>query len=899
MLSPRFQSPEKRQAGSLFHVCAPSSPDSRSQISNLKSQISDLRLQRLRCYGPFLPPPLPLRRLLVAATLILLVLSVDVSAFADEYWRTDDARRVARGLRERNLFGLVDRFCSRELAREGIAAAEQADLVIEQTLARTAKAMAAGSSGGEAWDAALEPGRELLVTGPEHPRKLLIEFQLALVGAARGRFTARELRLGVLPEAARPEAIERLENCRRELESLLRAIGEALPAALRRTTPGDQLSADELQTLTATVNYQIAVCLAASAGLQPDADRLNQIDAVQVVLERLEQVRRQTGINSELNVACELLRAEVLGGAGDPAAARKVLASLDRDTVRGINQQRYWQLKLELSERLSSPELSELTSQIERGEANLPETEMAVLESLSRAAMTGQGSAEQLEVLRAWAARIQQRFGDGWGRLASRTLLKAAGSATVEALAGSDGGLALDFAIRTAELALAEGQKEEAISGFCAAAELARENPDAGAENAANGLRLAAKAGELLAEAGRPAEAAVELRVAALHFRAERLAPQVHLRACWYLRTAPVESATQEAVIELLDEQLATWPGSEVAGQALAWRAASKVDAGDARAALNDFFAIKASDPHFAQACDQASRFIGPLVSAAVGAERESLVRTICERMNTPVDLADEAARNKAVAGQWLIRTAAIRAWLKASAERPAWIPEALAPVLQTGNQLAREQFCSSLAVLAAAVVRPDGDVALLRQAMDAAGESAASPNWICEWLSLVNWSEESPPRATLELCATHSRGLDPGAQKTGTVEITPLLVAARIEQALGNHDRAAGLLRRLASDWPDRADLQLALARALAGSNSDRVEALELWRAISTRLKPQSENWFEARYEVARLTLEDGDAAGARKLLEYLKTVPPGWSQSSWAERLESLLERCRAASD
>lgn len=823
--------------------------------------------------------------------------TVGGSVSADEYWRTDDARRVARGLRERNLFGLADRFCSRELEREGLAVAAQADLVIEQTLARTAKAMAAGSAEGEAWEAALAPGRELLAVSPAHPRKLLIEFQMALVGAARGRFMARELRLGVLPETARTEAIERLENCRRDLENLLRATGDALPAALRRTTQGDQLAAEELQTLMATINYQIAVCLAASTELQPGADRLNQIDAVQIVLERLEQVRRQTGINSELNIACELLRAEVVAGAGDTAVARQVLDSLDGGMVRGINQQRYWQLKLELGERATGPELAALISLVERNPANLPETEMAVLERLGQTAMAGQGSAEQLENLRAWAARIQQRFGAGWGRLASRTLLQAAGSAPVEATTGPDGGMALELAIRAAELALAEGQNEEAISGFRAAAELARASRGGDPGVAAQGLRLAARAGELLANAGRPVEAAAELRVAALHFSAERLAAPVHLRACWYLRTAPRESVALQNVLELLDEHVATWPASAVVGQALAWRATARVEAGEPHAALEDFFAIKAGDPHFPQACEQASRFIGPLVRAASGADREGLVRAICERMEVPVELSDETARNQAATGQWLVRTEAIRAWLTSTAERPAWMVEKFSPLLHPGQSIPSGQLQSSLAVLAAMLVRPVGDAAMLRQVIDAAGADLASPAWIREWFSLVNWTDQSPSRDVLELCAAAGQKLEPAASKTAPAEIGSLLVLARIERELGHGDRAAALLRRLASDWPDREDLQLAFARGLATGEADRAEALQLWRTISTRTKAQGENWFEARHEVARLMLESGDAAGARKLLEYLKTVPPGWSRSAWAERLEALLERCRAA--
>jgi hypothetical protein len=55
--------------------------------------------------------------------------------------------------------------------------------------------------------------------------------------------------------------------------------------------------------------------------------------------------------------------------------------------------------------------------------------------------------------------------------------------------------------------------------------------------------------------------------------------------------------------------------------------------------------------------------------------------------------------------------------------------------------------------------------------------------------------------------------------------------------------------------------------------------------------LKPQTSAWFEAKSETARLLIQAGQRDEARKFLQYLKAVPPGWEQSDRREQFERLL--------
>jgi hypothetical protein len=59
--------------------------------------------------------------------------------------------------------------------------------------------------------------------------------------------------------------------------------------------------------------------------------------------------------------------------------------------------------------------------------------------------------------------------------------------------------------------------------------------------------------------------------------------------------------------------------------------------------------------------------------------------------------------------------------------------------------------------------------------------------------------------------------------------------------------------------------------------------------------VKDRSDEWYEAKYQVARLLLESGKPTEAKQLLDYLSVVPPGWSQSKWKREFDELHARCK----
>ena len=112
---------------------------------------------------------------------------------------------------------------------------------------------------------------------------------------------------------------------------------------------------------------------------------------------------------------------------------------------------------------------------------------------------------------------------------------------------------------------------------------------------------------------------------------------------------------------------------------------------------------------------------------------------------------------------------------------------------------------------------------------------------------------------------------------------------------ALDRQSESITVLKLLEKQYPRNAGVQMQLARAMSiqYGKTDPQLPLDQWRRVAARLKSHSPNWFEAKYEVARLLVESGDSASATKLLKYIQAIPPGWDQSSLKPEFEKLLRR------
>ena len=111
----------------------------------------------------------------------------------------------------------------------------------------------------------------------------------------------------------------------------------------------------------------------------------------------------------------------------------------------------------------------------------------------------------------------------------------------------------------------------------------------------------------------------------------------------------------------------------------------------------------------------------------------------------------------------------------------------------------------------------------------------------------------------------------------------------------LNRQSESIVVLKELETKFPRNAGVQMQLGRAMSAhfGATDPKKPLAKWRRIAARLKPNTPNWYEAKYEAARLLVESGDSAAAMKLLKYIQAIPPGWDKSPWKPKFEQLLRK------
>jgi thioredoxin-like negative regulator of GroEL len=111
----------------------------------------------------------------------------------------------------------------------------------------------------------------------------------------------------------------------------------------------------------------------------------------------------------------------------------------------------------------------------------------------------------------------------------------------------------------------------------------------------------------------------------------------------------------------------------------------------------------------------------------------------------------------------------------------------------------------------------------------------------------------------------------------------------------LGDTRGALSILEHLEQQLPNDAGVKIRIARLLTVQESDPARPLTKWRQLAAQLKPQSDGWYEAKYNVAVLLDKSGESEAARKMLQYMQAIPPGWENSHLRDDFDKLLRRLR----
>ena len=137
--------------------------------------------------------------------------------------------------------------------------------------------------------------------------------------------------------------------------------------------------------------------------------------------------------------------------------------------------------------------------------------------------------------------------------------------------------------------------------------------------------------------------------------------------------------------------------------------------------------------------------------------------------------------------------------------------------------------------------------------------------------------------------------------QKLGDFSALPekkrlAVIRAQAFIGLGKTTEALTLLRKLAVEYSSDGKIQLRYADLLIEQSdaAARREALKKYREITRRARPQSAQWFAAKYGDARARWLLGNTQQAPQPTRTAQVLYPDLGGHRWRERFERLLAAC-----
>jgi len=851
------------------------------------------------------------------------------------------------GLRERRLLELADWHCQRLLARDDWTDTQWVQLTIERMKNSVAQAVrAAPDQRARYWDQAEQTASEFLQQNPQNVRGLLVRLQVALTQAYRGELLQQELTAEMVApaelETHREESLQAFRQASTILSEIEREVLRLVPERSSRTLGAEELTADDLIKLNNQIRLQIAIASIGRAQLYPPQDRLNRVDALLSVLQRLQEIQGQSAPHQPLWWEVQVLQVETYRLLRQLDDAQRVLDNVQRRSAEeelvNLLPDRWIRQRILLA--LDQGNLTEVMNQLEQAEKRVdrsPELELARLLAAKEFSQRKQG-AEKTEWLNRAAQlsrSIESRFGGYWGRRAKLILigqgndgLAVAGNSDPPAYRSQPdreaAGAELDLLIGLAEQAERRERYDDALKAYERAIEQARllagNVEGGGQEFTSEEFTLGIRAAQLLEKMQQPQAAAERFTQLALESPRNPQAAAAHLRGCWnwgrwinsqsQSNPAAVGSA-RDRLIASLQQHLQTWPDSDTSSQAHFWlgnqfqsaalsqhrespseETDSAVQSDDWKQAFQHYTAVLPADAAFAQAIEQAG---------VVGrrwweqSRQPEVARQIRNRLKEIADQTQEQHHQRIMA-----TTVGTEFGILSAGDLPELYLTGIGQVLPLTDTLpVGDPWRNRLLAwrLVAATFEPDQDSLFA----DLLGQISRDLRWLAvadQGIAAVlqNYPQLETDQSRLRWESLIGKVLDSFGAELSTSE-RQFWEFRRVEMliALQRYQQGLELLEGLERLRPNDARIKLRIARLMSQLKGDQEPALVLaqWRKLAAQLQPQSDGWFEARYQTALMLEKMGQGDEARKLLQYLQAIPPGWENSRWKPEFESLLKR------
>ncbi len=806
-------------------------------------------------------------------------------------------QRFVDGLRQRNLYRLAQTFCLKQLSRSDLSDEQRAQFVIQLSRSFAEHALHSKPNDREPlWQQAGAVAERFTTDYPDSPSWSLVRMQTALVFLARGESLRRQIELASDP-GKRPQqaneylraSIEITDQLDRLLTSQLRTI--ARPSA----KPGGGLSEAELRWLQIHARFHRARASRNQGELFPLGSP-DRVAALRSAIDRFKQLAKLDDSqplawkSRVAMIACFRLM-------GNFAEAQRQLQHWTTSTpppwVRTALQTQW--LLLNLSRQNVSAAIARI-EQHEHGKWQRdPLWDDAVVQVFLAAAQSAStsGNARQAATWRNRAAgrlRYIERHGLFWVHRAEARLARSV-------LNDSHTPGELQTLARAAAGFYRSGEFNEAMKAYDRARDTAKKQG-----NQDQFFDLSFTAAAIEQQRKHVAEAAKRFRALALAVPNHSRAAEAHLMAVYN----SAQAARQEKPVVLdeyllwLDEHIRTWPHSESANQARWWQGRVYKQQGKWGAAIAVLRGISPEHEQFIPALDEMAECYDEQFAAAAakGEDVRASAQQAAQWFQQWVVGADNHWPERWSPTHLEAALIAARFMLTYTGD-PLHAEAMLRQAISQSSNASESWKVRANGLLALALAgqgRSEEAIPLLEPLIESAAVQRLELLLGLQRLDITNASSKALSSIRLKL----AQSLE-GDQHTLTVTQRRdwQLAWARALVAAGQRDKAARRYAALVDTQGDNDTARHEYAQLLARSdNRGSLEhSLTLWRGILRRADPQSERWFEAKYQLARAHFQLGDQERAAKIIRLTQVLHPELGNPKLKAQFIELLARCEQA--
>jgi hypothetical protein len=822
-------------------------------------------------------------------------------AFAGTVWAQSADRQFLDGLRARQLFGMAELTCQQQLADGGLTERQRAEWTAE--LVRTQSQYAANSapaSRAQHWLDAEKTTEQFLTGNADNPFRLLVEAQDAFSQLARGELARMESEVVDQAQTDLDPARSMIRQADRSLEQIDRQLTTLIDSSNGRPNLAS-LASHELISLQNHLRFQRARAYRNQALCYPVGSD-DRSAALSQAVEQLDHAQTQVTASDPLLWKVYLEQAICYRLLASWPQAQLVLDSLTSTAAPVAMQSRAKAERVRLDLAIGRLDLAldelEKASQLV---ARSPELDFAALETYlacwqeaARKKDDAQSRQWQQQAVSA-VTRLEREHGSYWARRGEMLLLRVAGQSS------GDGNVAI--LAKTADSLFFKGHFDDAIRAYERAAQQAT---DAGESDIAFDLKF--KAALVEQQEKRYESASRRLKELALKHTIHEKANQAHLLAAWNARQAIRDhGSAADPYAALLKEHLINWPDRATADAARMWLAQLYERRRVWKLAISNYRSIRPGSEHFPNGVEATGRVWRqsllqmkdsgePLLQEyqAAVAYFESLLYGTEKQWP---DKWSAAQRRAAVAAARLRLSFPHEA--STSGHQLAETARLLQTVLKASPDAPQPWRESAQALLVAALA---GQVDNRDEALDLVGQlTGESPEQLLELVDRLSTLDgQATPDMRKELAQVQLAVLahleTPGNTLSTSIRQRSETARAEALIAVGSLDKALKAYRALVLAYPNSGRVQIGLAQLLLDGTdaASWSAALDQWRRVAARLKPNSEDWYLAKYSIASAYLKLGKPTEAAKRLRYLKATSPV-DLTRWKTRVDKLLADCR----